>query len=103
MEISALYSSPKYFPMASLFTQNENQNLYNSPVPTQSGSLSPLKTHSATVLPISHSLFLKHVKPMTRSGFLHPTVSSARILFPRYPHAFFLTSLEASFTVEKTI
>lgn len=66
MEISSLYSSPKYFPMASLFTQNENQSLYNRPVPTQSGFLSPLRPHLQLFSPslTRHSLNMLSIRPV---------------------------------------
>lgn len=66
MEISSLYSSPKYFPMASLFTQNENQSLYNRPVPTQSGFLSPLRPHLQLFSPslTRYSLNMLSIRPV---------------------------------------
>lgn len=92
MEIRSLYSSPKYFPMASLFTQNENQSLYNHPVPTRSGFLSPLRRHLQLFSPslTRYSLNMLSIRPV---------LNFYTLLFPllecSFPDSHMLSSLLA--------
>lgn len=70
MDVRSLYSSPKYFSMASLFTQNESSSPYScQQVHIQSGFLSALRSHLQLFSPCLNWCSLNMLNLLTTQDF----------------------------------